>query len=173
MKLLARATFLAALALPAIAPAEPTGAGGQAPPNAEVLLLEVIENWLVERFDLQPGSEPPGLAFADPERLTAMRYGSAAAGTAADVLGVYNDDETTIYLRAGSDVGVAAYVSVIVHEMVHHLQGSAGQRFACPAEREVTAYDAQDAWLRLFGLSLASEFGIDEGTRKLRTMCAY
>jgi hypothetical protein len=36
-------------------------------------------------------------------------------------------------------------LSVLVHEMVHHLQASADMRFACPAEREAVAYRAEDA----------------------------
>lgn len=175
MNLLAHAALLAALAWPTIASSEPEPSDLSAPasPGTDMLLLDVIQDWLVESFDLPPSADPPRLAFAEAERLAAMRYDSAAEGTVTEVLGVYNDDEGTIYLRSEPDVGTVAYVSVIVHELVHHLQASAGQRFACPAEREVTAYDAQDEWLGLFGRSLESEFGIDKGTRMLRTTCAY
>ena len=57
-----------------------------------------------------------------------------------------------------------AELSVLVHEMVHHLQAASDMRFACPAEREVLAYRAQGAWLGLFGESLESAFGIDAAT---------
>jgi hypothetical protein len=62
-------------------------------------------------------------------------------------------------------------MSVVVHEMVHHLQNKAGMSFACPAEREQMAYAAQEKWLGLFGLSLRSEFEIDAFTLKVTTTC--
>ena len=52
------------------------------------------------------------------------------------------------------------FVSVLVHELVHHLQEASGQRPACPAERERDAYALQERWLRRFGGSLERDFGI-------------
>ena len=46
-------------------------------------------------------------------------------------------------------------------------------RFACPAEREVLAYRAQDAWLRLFGTNLENAFGIDSMMLLVATACTH
>jgi len=46
-------------------------------------------------------------------------------------------------------------------------------RFACPGEREVMAYSAQNAWLNLFGESLESAFGIDDATLRIGAACTY
>ena len=57
--------------------------------------------------------------------------------------------------------------------MVHHLQNRAGLKFACPAEREQMAYEAQDKWLGLFGRNLQSEFEIDAFTLRVSTTCGF
>jgi hypothetical protein len=62
-------------------------------------------------------------------------------------------------------------LSILVHEMVHHLQNIAGLQFECSASREKAAYAAQEAWLALFGQSLLSEFELNQMALKLTTQC--
>lgn len=64
-----------------------------------------------------------------------------------------------------------ADVSVLVHEMVHHVQNVAGLKYACPEEREKPAYDAQNQWLALFGRKVTEEFELDPMTLLVRTNC--
>ena len=64
-------------------------------------------------------------------------------------------------------------MSVLVHEVVHHLQHVAKLPHACPQEREQLAYRAQERWLRRFDRSLASEFGTDGFTLLVRTNCGF
>ncbi len=66
-----------------------------------------------------------------------------------------------------------AELSVLLHELVHHIQTTAHLTYECPAAREKLAYAAQEKWLGLFNLSLASEFNIDPFTLKVATECAY
>ena len=61
----------------------------------------------------------------------------------------------------------------LLHELVHHIQTTAHLKYECPAAREKLAYAAQEKWLGLFNLSLASEFNIDPFTLKVATECAY
>ena len=75
--------------------------------------------------------------------------------------------------RADRVVAETAEVSVLVHEVVHHLQTSAKLTYECPAARERLAYAAQEKWLGLFGRSLESDFEIDAFTLKVSTMCGY
>lgn len=89
------------------------------------------------------------------------------------VVAVYDSRTATIYLPEDWSAGDAADLSVLVHELVHHLQFATGARYGCPQERERLAFDAQDAWLKQFGSSLEEAFGIDPFTRLVRTICGY
>lgn len=64
-------------------------------------------------------------------------------------------------------------MSILVHEMVHHLQNMAGLRYECAEAREELAYNAQDTYLALHGLSLSNEFKVDLMTRLVRTKCMH
>lgn len=144
-------------------------AGKQTVPS----LLDAIELWLVSNFELEPAEISPRIEFVSRETLLEIRYGSLAFADWVDVVAAYEDDEHIIYLRDDWTGRSATDISIIVHEMVHHLQSSAGTIFACPARREVLAYRAQDEWLRLFGLDLKSAVGIDETTLLVATVCTH
>jgi hypothetical protein len=89
------------------------------------------------------------------------RQESEATSRRNDVLAVYSDTKRTIYLSEHWSGADEAELSVLVHEVVHHLQNAAGLKYNCPGDRERTAYQAQAAWLRQFDKSLESEFGLD------------
>lgn len=61
--------------------------------------------------------------------------------------------------------------SVLVHELVHHLQKVAGLLYDCAEVREKLAYQAQARWLEHFGTSLAEAFQLDPMTVLVRTNC--
>lgn len=136
-------------------------------------LLDTIELWLAANFALPRSRELPHVASLPPAELAAMRYGPEAAVSPGDVIALYDDADRTIYLSSGWTGRTPAELSVLVHEMVHHLQSAADMRFACPGEREVLAYRAQDAWLGLFGTSLESEFSIDAATLLVAGACTH
>ena len=71
-----------------------------------------------------------------------------------DSLAVYDDETKTIYLPKKWAGTTPAEISILVHEMVHHLQGMAKTRYECPQAREQLAYAAQEMWLGLFGRSI-------------------
>jgi hypothetical protein len=89
-----------------------------------------------------------------------------------DVVALYNDQTKTIYLSDKWTGSTAAELSVLVHEMVHHLQNQAGTTYECPAERERLAYEAQDKWLSLFGRDLEGEFKVNGLALLVSTSCA-
>ena len=68
-------------------------------------------------------------------------------GAGRAVVAVYDND--IIYLSDGWRGGSPADQSVLIHEMVHHLQKHAQLRYGCPQEREKLAYQAQERWLTL------------------------
>lgn len=95
------------------------------------------------------------------------------AASARKVVSVYDGRRHTILLREGWKGRTPAELSMLVHEMVHHLQAAAGVRYACAEEREALAYEAQEKWLELFGTSLVAEFGIDGLTLLVSTHCGF
>lgn len=146
------------------------------PPDGRVTAqqLDAIMQWIAERFELPKSIERPAIVLEDPAALTRMRNGGFVTGPASqnatgveyrsdrgEVLAVYDDARRTIHLSDHWTGETEAELSVLVHEMVHHLQNIAGMKYNCAGDREKLAYQAQSAWLRQFGKSLESEFGLD------------
>ncbi len=150
-------------------------------------LLAMIALWLSFNFSLPAISEPPKVEIVSAQDILFKRYGaftsqaqqallSAARRNSTtekrrEAVAVYDDNNDTIFLPEGWTGHSAADMSVLVHEMVHHIQRKGGLRYACPAAREELAYAAQDKWLRMFGHNLFDEFNLDEFTLKVSTSC--
>jgi len=86
---------------------------------------------------------------------------------------VLSDSTRTIYLPDEWTGSTPAELSVLVHEMVHHLQNLAGLKYECPQAREKLAYTAQERWLGLFGHDLAQDFELDGFSLLAKTKCFY
>lgn len=161
-----------------------------APPEATTrptrALLDLIASWLKANFDLAGYTEPPPVEFVSPARLVALRYrglaldGAAYPGrekpaepliNAPKIEGLYDDRNHVIYLPEAWEGVTVAEISVLVHEMVHHLQHVGRVTFSCPQERERLAYKAQDKWLSIFGKNLADEFELDRFSVFAKTLC--
>jgi hypothetical protein len=136
------------------------------------MLLNVIVDWLSHNFDLPADFRHPRFALLPHREVIRLRYGSHEMVGVGEVVAVYDDEQRTLYLsddlwtdRSPVDS------SVIVHEMVHHLQNLAELDYRCPQAREHLAYAAQEKWLAMFGGSLADDFGVDDLNLKLATTC--
>ncbi len=150
-------------------------------------LLAAIETWLAFQFDLPSTERHPRVELAPPEKIAAFRYhgftptpeldsapdGQSVAPSERDVVAVYSDAAQTIYLADDWTGGTPAELSVLVHEMVHHLQNVGGLKYRCPQEREKLAYAAQERWLGLFGHSLERDFELDPFSVLVKTNCLY
>jgi hypothetical protein len=79
----------------------------------------------------------------------------------------------TIYLPEGWTGSTAVEQSLLVHEMVHHLQSLGKLTYDCPQARERLAYTAQETWLARSERSLAGEFRIDPFMLAVSTRCIY
>jgi hypothetical protein len=151
------------------------------------IILTAIVMWLAATMGLPANFEHPRIQFVAPAQMQAvLEHGRStsetpgAAGESAsaaprnagfDVVALYDDTRRTIYLARSWSVTSPADMSVLVHEMVHHLQNVAGLQYECAQAREEPAYIAQDKWLALFGKNLVDEFKLDALTVKLRTTC--
>jgi hypothetical protein len=152
---------------------------------SQALLSEIV-TWLSTNGDLPAIHDHPRIEFASPRKLAAMRYKNILpeqwnedserdpamqAAQAHNVVAVYNDRARTIFLPDAWTGATPAELSVLVHEMVHHLQNLAGLTYECPAAREKPAYLAQDQWLKLHGLDLETGFEIDRFTLVVSSAC--
>jgi hypothetical protein len=140
-------------------------------------LMNSILNWLVAKFDLPAIREAPRIEFIQPASMAQLRYHGSASNQGMpldmgrDVVAVYDDAKRTIYLPEGWTGVTPAEQSLLVHEMVHHLQNLGDLKYACPEAREKLAFAAQEQWLELFDRTLAGEFELDPFTLLVRTTC--
>jgi Domain of unknown function (DUF6647) len=157
--------------------------------RVDAKLLTAIVAWLSSNYDLPPIYDPPIIEFVPPTMMAALRHRDvlsdlwsgrqASVGDvvtsrrSSTIVAIYNDADRTIYLPETWTGDTPAELSVLVHEMVHHLQNLAGMRFDCPEAREKLAYAAQRDWLELFGHSLFTDFETDPFTLLVRTECMY
>jgi hypothetical protein len=147
-------------------------------------LLTAMVTWLSVNLGMPAIYDHPRIELVSPEAMHAVRYGGAdrparSALQAArpdrlpEVEALYDDATRTIYLNKRWTGRTPAELSVLVHEMVHHLQSVAGLKYECPAAREKPAYAAQKQWLALFGRDLVEEFKLDPMTLLVRTNCMH
>jgi hypothetical protein len=150
-------------------------------------VLKEIVIWLSTNFDLPRILSHPNVEIVPPGEINALRFKGFAwvaprdivtesqrgPLSAREVVAVYDDEMKTIYLTEGWTGATPAEQSVLVHEMVHHLQNLGKLKYECPPAREELAYAAQDKWLGLSGLNLADEFEIDPFTLVVSTRCIY
>jgi hypothetical protein len=146
-------------------------------------LLTVIVTWLSINFGLPAIHEHPRVEFVPAAKMTDVRYSRLASNRPErgatpreidhGVHAIYDDRSRTIYLPDGWSGTTPAEVSLLVHELVHHLQNVAGLEYDCPEAREKPAYRAQARWLELFDQSLVDEFGLDAMTILVRTSCMH
>jgi hypothetical protein len=180
--------FMLASVLASLALAAPSQA--QCQPHSELSrvagdLMDEIVIWLSSNFDLPSTNNRPEVAFVSKTKLATMRAGESAPSqdfTQEQVLddpaerrivALYDDKLETIFLSDDWAGQSPADQSVLVHEMVHHLQNVAKAKFECPTAREKLAYTAQGEWLVRRGTSLEKEFQIDMFTLLISSACMY
>jgi hypothetical protein len=136
-------------------------------------LIAMLIVWLSVNTGLPVPQGLPAVRQSSPQALADLRYREVGAHRRREVVGVYVDATGTIHLSQNWDSRNVADVSILVHELVHHLQNVADLTYDCPAAREKLAYQAQARWLAMFGHSLQADFGLDAMTLKLTTECLH
>ena len=154
---------------------------------AETVLTD-IATWISANTDLPAIYDTPRVKFVTLEEMhtTGLRVGSGSGAASIGVVqhqstshferevdALYDDTRRTIYLKNGWTGTTPAEVSVLVHEMVHHLQNLAQLKYECGQAREALAYAAQEKWLAQFGTTVGKEFGLDPMTILVRTKCMH
>ena len=152
-------------------------------------LLTEIVTWLSANFDLPAIQDHPSVQFVSPAKLASMRYEDKGclpdrpcetgvyepveAAHQREGVALYEATTRTIFLSNLWTGTTPADQSVLVHEMVHHLQNLGELKFECPRAREKLAYTAQDRWLKQFGKDLETEFEVDMFTIFVSSACMY
>ena len=142
-------------------------------------LLTAIMVWLSANFGLPANYDLPRIERMSAIEMQNFVYHDMAADQRAAmavdqmrrVHSLYSAATKTIYLLPEWNGRTPADLSLLVHEMVHHLQNISLATFPCPQARERLAHEAQDKWLSLFGHSLLSDFGMDRTSVVLSTAC--
>ena len=144
-------------------------------------LMSTIVNWLSTEFALPATYEHPRIELITSQAMVAKRYRGLVPGqnqalssdVTRDLVALYEDATRTIYLLEGWTGTTPVEESVLVHEMVHHLQNAAGLKYECGQAREKPAYAAQQQWLARLGRDFFLEFETDSMMILLRTVCPY
>lgn len=148
-------------------------------------LLSVIALFLSVNFGLPAMESDPKIEFVQATKMTQLwiEHVAKKEGVASrvedhgirlfNIQAFYDIRRRTIFLTKEWHPKNPKDLSVLVHEMVHHLQNLDKRTFACPAEREKLAYQAQETWLGLFQTSLETEFEIDAFTLLVSTKCMH
>lgn len=152
-------------------------------------LLTVIVMWLSINYGLPASYDHPRIEWIPAAQMDAVRAriaGSTASGdetvrpshaapdeSGRNAVAFYDDKSRTIYLPQGWVGNTPEELSVLVHEMVHHLQNVGGLKYACAEAREKPAYQAQDKWLAQFNRNLADALALDPVAVLVRTNCLY
>src|SRR5262249_28160478 len=94
-------------------------------------LLTALVVWLATNFGLPANFDHPSIEFVPPTQMTLLfreeiareqETGVSATETDSEIVSLYNKDLKTIYLPEGWTGKTPAELSILVHEMVHHLQ---------------------------------------------------
>jgi hypothetical protein len=152
-------------------------------------LLTAIALWISVNFDIPANFPLPNVKLVPAQEITLLRYGAFTAAQQREIanqeqqtsgvpnrrqaVAVYDDLNEAIFLPDTWKGDTPAELSVLVHEMVHHLQSKNHLKYECPGARKELAYKVQEKWLSLFGRDLASEFQIDPFTLKVSTTCGF
>ncbi len=125
----------------------------------------------------QPAPAAPGVVLAPAEEVAARRYGPGAGKGGArsggrQVIAVYDRRSATVYLPEDWDGSDLVDRSVLLHELVHHVQAVNRVPAVCAAQWEPQAYELQARWLAAQGVDdpLAA-IGVDRLTVKVSSMC--
>lgn len=136
-------------------------------------LVDALTRWITGVSGLPAPARPPGIRALHGSAMAGAMGAEIAAQSQPQALSVeafYDRANATIVLTEDwrpTPVGL----SILVHELVHHLQAQAAIPQPCPAAAEALAYDVQARWLDLFGLTLGQTFAIDGLTLFVLTNC--
>lgn len=134
-------------------------------------MVDPFITWIADQTDLK-APEPPLIVLLPYEQMTKMYFGDMQTSGSFQLRGFYDSRTTTIYLPNTWDPNDLRDQSILLHELVHHVQRSNHVRAPCPTALEQQALDLQAAWLSDQGVSEPYEFiGTDLFTVQILFAC--
>jgi hypothetical protein len=112
--------------------------------------------WISQVSGLPLPETVPEITRVEPARIASLAHGPGVADptTKSGYLALYHADSATVLLRSDWDLRDLRDRSILVHELVHHLQAEAEREYVCKGAMEKEAYDIQAAWLEDRGADL-------------------
>jgi hypothetical protein len=134
-------------------------------------LVAALMAWIVAHSSL--GVAPaPNIQFVPKQAMSRLYRSAANEANFYQVEAFYLPPTATIYLPQAWRADDLRDRSVLVHELVHHLQAANGVKVGCPAALERQAYASQVDWLREQGIADPYDFaGLDILTVILAGSC--
>jgi hypothetical protein len=109
-------------------------------------LIVALLTWIAAETALVMPPPPHAVLVAEDEM-------TEQAARHIDVMGFYDRDTTTVYLRADWDPADLRSRATLLHELVHHVQSFNRVPSRCAAEQEILAYELTVKWLRQQGVA--------------------
>lgn len=134
-------------------------------------LILALMTWASAQTGLPVPDTPPIVKHATAEQMHYMAQPGTEydAASAQQYLGLYANG--VMWLRDDWDVGNVRDVSVLLHEVVHHMQEEAGAEYRCRVASERVAHEAQFAWLEAAGLDPFETIGMNKLFYVMVTTC--
>src|SRR6266540_3126502 len=93
-------------------------------------MLTAIETWLSANFGLPLAPEHPRIQYAPPSTIATLVYGDVEFAQSGDpeqaAVSAYSNADGTIYLPHNWSGRTPAELSILAHEVVHHMQNLSG-----------------------------------------------
>lgn len=141
-------------------------------------LMLALMTWISAHTGLPMPEEQPRIVFANHCDLQRAYYNDGTHECTDDgVQAFYMHETQVIYLQDTWGASDLYDVSVLLHELVHHMQEGSGitiKTASCAAsELEKPAYDAQIAWLKAAGVDAYGTMGINGLAYYFYTVCQH
>ena len=144
-----------------------------------MLWISTVTGW--------PVPEPPTITYVDngqemflkshdcdskPNQPVCQTYD----GTQSNILGLYHSVTGTIYLSRDFWPASTRDQSILLHELIHHMQYSRDYKYyksLCRGDIEKEAYDLQEKWLKQRGKTLLETIELGPLMRHILTRCEF
>lgn len=133
-------------------------------------LMLALMTWLAPVTGLPP-TDPPEVVYADQCVIEQMFFGDDQHECANTVVAIYDRDGNRVFLPNTWSASNLYDVSVLLHELVHHMQNAAGVEYECLSQSEKEAYAAQVEWLKASGVDPYKVMQSNPLAIHLRSMC--
>ncbi len=128
----------------------------------EANLANIEVQWIASKTGWKELSIPV-IKRTSKEELSNLFFGFAGGIDGARPLALYAKEERVVYLSDQIDLSTLLGRSILLHELVHHLQRANGVHFECPEATEAQAYQLQSQWLHEQGIKDSSSLiGLSE-----------